>query len=138
MKKWMFPASLVLMIAIAALAYAFPRSSSAAVQNCDDWGNDTLDRIAIARQLLYPRERQEQSTGSLQGDAQALYDVAQEQANTDGPDEAFNLNGDLVEAFSAGATALGSNSSSSEAQIAFAKGIIYNADLCVAYLLDGC
>ena len=64
--------------------------------------------------------------------------MAQEQANTDGPDEAFNLNGDLVEAFSAGATALGSNSSSAEAQIAFAKGIIYNADLRVAYLLDGC
>lgn len=138
MKKWMISGSLVLVVAFAVLAYAFPRSSSAAAQDCDEWGNDTLDRIAIARQLLYPQERQEQSTGSLQGDAQALYDVAQEQANSNAPGEAFNLNGDLVEAFSAGATALGSGSSSSEAQIAFAKGVIYNGDLRVAYLLDGC
>lgn len=138
MKKWMLPISLVFVVAIAALAYAFPRSSSAAAQDCNDWGNDTLDRIEIGRQLLYPQERQEQSTGSLQGDAQALFDVAQEQANSNAPGEAVNLNGDLVEAFSAGANSLASGSSSSEAQIAFAKGIIYNADLRVAYLLDGC
>lgn len=136
MKKWLIPAALGLVLVAAAFAYAFPRSSSAA-QNCDDWGNDTLDRVAIARQLLYPSERQEESTGSLQGDAQVLYDVAQEQANTDAPDEAFNLNGDLIEAFSAGANAL-TGGPSSEAQIAFAKGIIYNADLRIAYLLDGC
>lgn len=136
MKTWLLPGALVSVIVVAALAYAFPRGSSAA-QNCDDWGNDTLDRIAIARQLLYPQERQEESSGSLQGDAQALFDVAQEQANTDAPDEAFNLNGDLVEAFSAGANAL-AGGPSAEAQIAFAKAIIYNADLRVAYLLDGC
>ncbi|MEJ7900636.1 MAG: hypothetical protein WKF63_02270 [Thermomicrobiales bacterium] len=136
MKKWMIPAALGLLVLVAAFAHTFPRTSSAA-QNCDDWGNDTLDRVEIARQLLYPNERQEQSTGSLQGDAQALFDVAQEQASTNWPDEAFNLNGDLVEAFSAGANAL-AGGPSSEAQIAFAKGIIYNADLRVAYFLDGC
>lgn len=136
MNKWLLPGALILVVAFALSAYAFPSSSTAA-QNCDEWGNDTLDRIEIARQLLYPRERQEQSTGSLQGDAQALFDVAQEQAGTNWPEEAFNLNGDLVEAFSAGANAL-AGGSSSEAQIAFAKAVIYNADLRVAYLLDGC
>ncbi|HEV2073708.1 MAG TPA: hypothetical protein VGR29_08720 [Thermomicrobiales bacterium] len=136
MKKWSVPAALVLVLIAAVFAYALPGSSSAA-QNCDDWGNDTLDRIEIGRQLLYPRERQEESTGSLQGDAQALFDIAQEQANSNPPDEAFNLNGDLVEGFSAGANAL-SGSGAAEAQIALAKGIIYNADLRVAYLLDGC
>lgn len=119
--------------------YAYDARALPSAQNCDDWGNDTADRVAIARQLLYPAERQEQSTGSVQGDAQALYDLAQEQANSNPPDEAFNLNGDLIEAFSAGYTALsGGGGASPDAQIAFAKAIVYNADLRVAYLLDGC
>jgi hypothetical protein len=122
----------------ALIVYTVPSGSSAA-QSCDDWGNATYDRVGIARQLLYPRERQEQTSGSAQGDAQALYDLAQEQANSNPPDEAFNLSGDLVEAFSAGSTALvGGQGSSPEAQIAFAKAVVYNADLRIAYFLDGC
>jgi hypothetical protein len=136
MKRWSLSGALVVVLAVAAFVYISPRSSSAA-QNCEDWGNDTLDRVAIARQLVYPQERQEESTGSAQGDSQALYDLASEQANSNPPDEAFNLNGDLVEAFSAGSNAL-QGSGSSEAQIAFAKSIIYNADLRLAYFLDGC
>jgi hypothetical protein len=136
MKKWSLLAALVLVLVGAVLVSGFPRDSSAA-QNCNDWGNETADRVAAARQLLYPSERQEQSTGSIQGDAQALYNIAQEQANTDPPDEALNLNGDLIEAFSAGANAL-SGGQSAEAQIAFAKAIIYNSDLRISYLLDGC
>jgi hypothetical protein len=136
MKRWSLPVVLVLVLAAALFAYISPRVSSAA-QNCDDWANDTSARIEVGRQLLYPSERQEQSTGSLQGDAQALFDVAQEQANSNPPDEAFNLNGDLVEAFSAGSNAL-AGGGSSDAHIAFAKAIIYNADLRIAYMLDGC
>lgn len=136
MKTWSLPAALLLVLVAVLIVYIPPRTSSAA-QNCDRWGNDTADRVAIARQLLYPRERQEESTGSLQGDAQALYDIAQEQANSNPPSEAFNLNGDLVEALSAGANSL-AGGGSSEAQIAFAKAIVYNADLRIAYLLDSC
>jgi hypothetical protein len=137
MKRWALPGALVLVLVIAGFAYiSSPRGSSAA-QNCEDWGNDTLDRVAIARQLLYPQERQEESTGSAQGDSQALFDLANEQANSDVPDEAFNLSGDLVEAFSAGSSAL-QGGGSAEAQIAFAKSIVYNADLRLAYFLDGC
>lgn len=129
----------VLAVLAGAGSFAYDARAVPATAGCDDWGNDTADRIATARQLLYPAERQEQTTGSLQGDAQALYQLAQEQANSDPPDEAFNLNGDLVEAFSAGSTALsGGGGASPDAQIAFAKAIVYNADLRVAYLLDGC
>ncbi len=136
MKKWFLLLALIVVGGAALFASNAPVRSSAA-QSCDDWGNDTADRVGIARQLLYPFERQEQSTGSIQGDAQALYDLAREQANSQPPDEAFNLNGDLVEALSAGAAAL-SGDPSADAQIAFAKAIVYNADLRLAYLLDGC
>jgi hypothetical protein len=125
-------------VGVGALLFAMNGAPpSRAAQNCEDWGLDTADRVSIARQLLYPFERQEQSTGSLEGDAQALFDLAQEQANSQPPEEAFNLNGDLVEAFSAGANAL-AGSQAGDAQIAFAKAIVYNADLRIAYLLDGC
>jgi hypothetical protein len=128
-----------LAVLVAAVAFAYDARAVPAAADCDDWGNETADRIATARQLLYPAERQEQSTGSLQGDAQALYQLAQEQADSDPPDEAVNLSGDLVEAFSAGSTALsGGGGGSPDAQIALAKAIVYNADLRVAYLLDGC
>jgi hypothetical protein len=136
MKKWPLSIAFALVLVAAVFAYTFPRTSSAA-QNCEDWGNDTLDRTAIARQLVYPQERQEESTGSLEGDAQALYDVAVDQANSNPPDEAFNLNGDLVEAFSAASNSL-AGGQSSDAQMAFAKAIIYNADLRLAYFMDGC
>jgi hypothetical protein len=136
MKKWLLPAAFALVLIGAIFVATSPRTSTAA-QSCEDWGNDTLDRVAIARQLVYPRERQEESTGSLEGDAQALYDVAQEQANSQPPDEAYNLNGDLVEAYSAASNAL-LGGGSSEAQMAFAKAIIYNADLRLAYFMDGC
>lgn len=136
--QWLGMAALAVLITASSLVYA-TRGSASALQDCDDWGNQTADRVAVARQLLYPSERQEQSTGSVQGDAQALYDLAQEQANSNGPEEGFNLSGDLVEAFSAGANALaGGNGANPDAQIAFAKSIVYNADLRVAYLLDGC
>jgi len=138
MKRWLVLASALVVLA-ATLSMAYNARAVPLANSCDDWGNDTADRIATARQLLYPAERQEQSTGSLQGDAQALYQLAQEQANSDPPDGGVNLNGDLIEAFSAGSTALsGGGGGSAEAQIALAKAIVYNADLRVSYLLDGC
>lgn len=137
-KHWLIPAALAVLIAASSLVYT-SRGSASALQDRCDWSEQTSDRIGVARQLLYPVERQEQTTGSVQGDAQALYDLAQEQANSDPPDEGFNLSGDLIEAFSAGANALGGNTGANpDAQIAFAKSIVYNADLRVVYLLDGC
>ena len=138
MKHWWIGAALAVLIAAGSLTYV-SRGSASALQDCDDWGNDTADRISLARQLLYPAERQEQTTGSAQGDAQELYNLAQEQANSNAPEEGFKLSGDLVEAFSAGANALGGTTNANpDAQIAFAKSVVYNADLRVAYLLDGC
>jgi hypothetical protein len=138
MKRWLMVAAIAC-IAIAGLFVSTIPAGSSAAQNCEDWGNATYDRVGIARELLYPPERQTQTSGSAQGDSQALYDLAQEQANSNPPDEAFNLSADLVEAFSTGSIALqGGQGSDPEAQIAFAKAIVYNADLRIAYFLDGC
>lgn len=138
MKIWFLLAAVFMVSAAGLFAVNSSASSpSIAAQNCEQWALETADRVAVARQLLYPRERQEQSTGSIQGDAQALFQLAQEQADSPAPEGGFNLSGDLVEAFSAGANALAGDPSG-EAQIAFAKGIVYNADLRINYLLDGC
>jgi len=137
-RTWALLIAMVVVTATGLFAYQ-ARTGATAIQSCGDWVDATTDRVYIARQLLYPVERQEQTTGSLEGDAQALYDLAQEQASSQPPDEALNLNGDLVEAFSAGSNALGGGGGASpDAQVAFAKAIVYNADLRLAYLADGC
>ncbi len=139
MKTWILLAGLVAVVAASVTLGYEARARPSAAQNCEDWGNQALDRVGIARQLLVPPERGGQSSGSAQGDAQAFFDLGQELANSNPPEEALNLNGDLVEALSAASTALsGGGGASPEAQIAFAKAIIYNADLRLAYLLDGC
>src|SRR5215216_901951 len=96
-------ALVALMIAVVAgsLAYVARHQASAKQGDCGDWADDTAGRIEIARQLVMPAERQEESTGTAQGDAQALYDLAQEQANSNPPDIAYNLHGDLIEAMAA-------------------------------------
>ena len=139
MRTWAILAAVVLVAVASAAAYDARARAVPSAQDCDDWANGTWDRVDVARQLLYPPERQEESTGSLAGDAQALVDLAEEQAGTEPPDEALNLNGDLVEAFAAGAAALGgAGGASPDAQIAFAKAIVYNADLRLSILLEGC
>jgi hypothetical protein len=84
MKVW-YLLAVVIVVGVAGLFAVNSSASSSAAQSCEDWGNETADRVAVARQLLYPRERQEQSTGSIQGDAQALFQLAQEQANSLAP-----------------------------------------------------
>ena len=134
-------ALVALMIAVVAggLAYVARHQASAKQGDCGDWVDDTAGRIEVARQLVMPAERQEQSTGTAQGDAQALYDLAQEQANSNPPDVAYNLHGDLIEAMAAASEALsGGGLASAESQIVFAKAIIYNADLRVNAVADAC
>jgi len=138
MKKRLALLALVVVIAMAGLvghsARAVPLASS-----CSDWGNQTTKRVDQARLLIEPKELGGQSTGSVQGDAQALLQLAQDQAKTSPPKPGQKLNGDLVEAFSAAANALsGTGNASPDAQIALAKAIVYNADLRLAYLLDHC
>jgi len=84
----------LLMVLAGGLAY-LTRNQAEAKQggDCGDWVSATSERVGIARDLLAPAERQEQSTGSVQGDAQALYDLAQEQANSNPPDIAYYLHG---------------------------------------------
>lgn len=131
---------LVLLAVIAGgLGYTTRGQADAKQGDCGDWVSATSERVGIARDLLAPAERQEQSTGSVQGDAQALYDLAQEQANSEPPDIAYYLHGDLVEAMATGSQALsGGAGGSAEAQIGFAKSIVYNADLRVNAVADSC
>lgn len=138
-KRALLLVAVVALVGSALFTYTLVHSPGSAAQDCDDWADATSERVGIARELIYPAEREGQTTGSAQGDAQALYELAQEQADSDPPDEAFNLNGDLIEGFSAASLALqGGGGASPDAQIALAKAIVYNADLRIAYLVDGC
>jgi hypothetical protein len=131
--------ALLLVVAAGSLGYVVRSQASAKQGDCGAWADDTAGRIEVARQLVMPAERQEQSTGSVQGDAQALYDLAQEQANSDPPDVAYNLHGDLIEAMAAASEALsGGGVASAESQIVFAKGVVYNADLRLNAVADAC
>ncbi len=136
MKKRLALLALVVVVALAGVmghsARAVPLASS-----CSDWGNQTTKRVDQARLLLEPKELGGQTTGSAQGDAQALRQLAQDQAGTNPPKSGQKLNGDLLEAFSAGANAL-AGTGAADAQITLAKAIVYNADLRLAYLLDHC
>ena len=96
---------------------------------CIEWLTDTSERINIARQVLYPPERPGSAGGDPIQAAQALDQVAQEQAGSTYPDVAVELNGDLVEGFTAGAAGLaGAGPQAPETLITFAKAIVYNAD----------
>ena len=130
---------LVAIVVIVVAAGMIGRSADALplASKCSDWGNQTSQRVEQARLLLAPAELGGKSTGSTQGDAQALVQLAQNQAGTSPPSSGQKLNGDLIEAFSAGANALG-GTGDPNAQIALAKAIVYNADIRLAYLLDHC
>jgi len=131
--------ALLALVVIVALAGVMGHSARAVplASSCSDWGNQTTKRVDQARLLLEPAELGGKSTGSAQGDAQALRQLAQDQAKTNPPKSGQKLNGDLLEGFSAGANAL-AGTGAADAQIALAKAIVYNADLRLAYLLDHC
>ena len=106
-------------------------SAGDAQGDCQGYLADTADRLSVARTILYPVERSGGTGQSPQQDAQVLFQLGQEQINAGGPAEANEFNGDLAEALAAGAEALGGGGGGAapETQIAFAKSIIYNADV---------
>ncbi len=111
-------------------AVGLPRAGDAQ-GDCRGYLSDTADRLSVARTILYPVERSGGTDQSPQQDAQVLFGLGQEQLNAGGPAEADEFNGDLAEALAAGAEALGGGGGGAapETQIAFAKSIIYNADV---------
>ena len=109
-----------------------------------DWARDTADRVFLARQALYPSDRPGASTRSVAEDAQLLYQLAADQENSQRPEQAEEINGDLVEAFSVGgagleAAAVGASTGADpETQLTFAKAIVYNADARLVLAAEGC
>jgi hypothetical protein len=101
---------------------------------------DTFERVEVARTILYPPERPDAVEGSDLERAQALFDLADEQLNVEPPDEAFQLDGDLLEALQAGGAGFEAGGTEGSTLIYFAKSIIYNADARLVTLdnSDGC
>lgn len=137
MKKRLALVALLIVIAAAGFIAHGARAVPLAASSCTNWGNQTSQRVNQARQLIEPAELGGKSTGSAQGDAQALVQLANNQAGTSPPSSGQKLNSDLVEGFSAGANAL-AGTGDPNAQMALAKAIVYNADVRLAYLLDHC
>lgn len=138
---------LLVFAALAVLASGFavfagvglPRAGDAQ-GDCRGYLADTADRLSAARTILYPVERSGGTGQSPQQDAQILFQLGQEQLNAGGPAEANEFNGDLAEALAAGAEALGGGGGGAapETQIAFAKSIIYNADVRLDLVAEFC
>ncbi len=113
--------------------------ANAPLAACDDWVNGVSDRLTDARQLIEPPERSGYTSNNPQADAQTLYQLAQEISNSDPPEGGERLQGDLIEALSAAVAGLsGGGGAAPETQLAFAKAIIYNADVRLAVLSDTC
>ncbi len=108
--------------------------------DCRGYLADTAERLSVARTILYPVERSGGTGQSAQQDAQVLFQLGQEQLNAGGPVEANEFNGDIAEALAAGAEALGGGGGGAapETQIAFAKSIIYNADVRLDLVAEFC
>ncbi len=139
MKKWMLVAAALVVVALAGGYYGATARAGAKLQGCEDWVDQTNARVQDARSLLYPADRPDAFQGDAQQAAQELFAIFEEQANSDPPDAAGQLNGDLIEAMSVGAEGLaGTGAAAPETQIVFAKSIIYNADVRLLSVIDTC
>jgi len=111
--------------------------ADARLVSCDDWVNDTNDRVNDARKLLYPSDRPDAFQGSAQEASRGLLSIAQEQQQSDYPDGAGAINDDLIEALTIGADGLAGGSDATT-EVVFAKAIVYNADARLLALANTC
>lgn len=109
----------------------------ARLQSCDDWVEETNNRLLDARSLLYPADRPGAFQGSIDQAANEMAAIADEQLSADPPDQGEVLADDLQEALDA-ATAGLSGDPNAEAQILFAKAIVYNADARLLAVNESC
>ena len=137
MKTWWLVAAAVVLAASVGGYFGIDARAGAA-QDCEDWVNDTNDRVNEARTYLYPADRPEAFEGSFDEAAENLYVLFEEQNNTDVPDNAFQLHYDLIEAFSEGAAGLASGGPEATIQVNFAKSIVYNADARLVSFVETC
>lgn len=129
MRKWWLLALAAVLAASIGGYFGFDARAGAA-QDCEDWSNQTNDRVNYARTLLYPAGRLDAFEGSADEAAGEMEAVLTEQENSEPPDEAAGIiHDDLIEAMTLGVEGLLAQGNVDPAvQISFAKSIIYNAD----------
>jgi hypothetical protein len=115
-----------------------PVAAGVRLQNCEDWVFATSDRVDAARSYLYPSDRPGAFAGSAREAAEELYVLFEEQADSAPPENGQQLNDDLVEALSEGASGLAGGGTVGAIQVTFAKSIVYNADARLVTLLNSC
>lgn len=119
-------------------AYLRDARAGGSLQGCDDWVQQTNDRVNDARTLLYPADRPGAFQGSAEQAAQELFAISEEQVNSEPPDGAGPLNDDLIEALTVGAEGLAAGGVDAAAQVVFAKAIVYNADVRLLAVIETC
>ena len=138
MRKWALVIAAVAVVAAVAGYVGNGARAGSRAQDCEDWVNETNDRVNVARQLLYPADRPDAFEGSAEQAAEELYLLFEEQADSDPPDGGFQLNGDLIEAMSVGAEGLAAGGPDAATLVVFAKSIIYNADARLLSVVETC
>jgi len=110
-----------------------------AAQDCEEWATETNERVNDARTLLYPLGRLDAFEGSADQAAGELELILQEQEASGVPENAGVIHDDLIEAMTAGVEGLlGAGNVDPAVQIAFAKSIIYNADVRLVTFVNTC
>ena len=141
MSRYVLTAIMVVIFAAGALAGTFvARPATGEAQgSCGDWLQQTSERVAEARFILYPVDRSGGTGRSPGQDAEILLQMADEQYQSNYPEGAVELNDDLAEAFTTGASGLGgAGGAAPETQITFAKAIVYNADARLIAVSENC
>ena len=136
-KLWVLALAAVLAASIGGY-FGFDARAGAA-QDCEDWANQTNERVNAARTLLYPAGRLDAFEGSADQAASEMEFLLEEQESAEVPDGAGNIHDDLIEAMSAGVEGLlGAGNVDPTVQITFAKSIIYNADARLVTFINSC
>ena len=134
---WLVAAAVVLAVSVGGY-FGMGARAGAGAQDCEDWINDTNDRVNEARTYLYPSDRLDAFQGSIDEAAEGLYVLFEAQADSDPPENAGQLNDDLIEAFSDGPSGLASGGTEGAIQVTFAKSIVYNADARLVTFVNTC
>ena len=138
MRKWWLVAVAVVLAASVGGYFGFDARAGAA-QDCEDWANQTNERVNYARTLLYPIGRLDAFEGSPDQAAGELEAILGEQEAAEPPENAGIIHDDLIEAMSAGVEGLlGAGNVDPAVQISFAKSIIYNADARLVTFVNTC
>ncbi len=138
MRKWTLVALAAVVVVALGGYFGLGGRANASASGCEDWVNQTNDRVDTARTLLYPSDRPDAFQGSAQQASQELASLVQDQQGSEPPENAGQLNDDLIEAMSDGAAGLSAGGTTGAIQVTFAKSIVYNADARLVSFVKTC